>query len=211
MAELHPDYGERPAAGKFESQRRVVEHYDYQDETGAVLFRVVRTDPKGFYQRRPDPERPGKWLTGLGGGPENGGVRRVLYRLNKLAAAKPEVPVVIAEGERKVHALEDMGLLATCNVGGASGTEYGGLKWLDEYSAALAGRRVTVLPDNDEAGIRHAWAVAASLMRFGAASVRVVELPGLGHKEDVCDLVRRGLTREELIEAIKAVPEWRKT
>ena len=29
--------------------RRNVVTYDYCDETGALLFQVVRTDPKGFY------------------------------------------------------------------------------------------------------------------------------------------------------------------
>ena len=37
---------------------RIVETYDYRDEGGALLFQVVRLDPKDFRQRRPD----GRWL-----------------------------------------------------------------------------------------------------------------------------------------------------
>ena len=41
-------------------QRKIVATYDYVDETGALLFQVVRFDhPKTFKQRRPD-GRPGR-------------------------------------------------------------------------------------------------------------------------------------------------------
>jgi len=32
----------------------IVATYDYRDEAGELLYQVVRTDPKGFFQRRPD-------------------------------------------------------------------------------------------------------------------------------------------------------------
>src|SRR5262249_41442791 len=56
-----------------DSERRIVTTYDYQDENGKLLFQVVRFDPKGFRQRRPDGR--GGWLWSLNG------VRRVPYRL----------------------------------------------------------------------------------------------------------------------------------
>jgi putative DNA primase/helicase len=47
--------------------------YPYTDESGNVLFEVVRYEPKTFAQRRPD---------GQGGYIYNiNGVRRVLYKL----------------------------------------------------------------------------------------------------------------------------------
>jgi hypothetical protein len=45
---------------------REVEHYDYRDEHGAILFQVVRyADPKDFRQRRPDGN--GGWIWNLSG------------------------------------------------------------------------------------------------------------------------------------------------
>src|SRR4051794_18012355 len=35
------------------AKRRVVAAYDYTDERGALLFQVLRYEPKGFSQRRP--------------------------------------------------------------------------------------------------------------------------------------------------------------
>jgi putative DNA primase/helicase len=66
----------------------------------------VRYDPKDFKQRRPDGN--GRWVWSLKG------VRLVLYRLPELLRRANET-VFICEGEKDVHALESLGLLATCN------------------------------------------------------------------------------------------------
>ena len=98
----------------------------------------------------------------------------------------------IAEGEKGVDAIRSLGLTATCSPGGAG-------KWRSEYSPHLAGRRVVILPDNDEAGRAHAEQVAASVARH-AADTRVLELPGLPPKGDVADLIEAGGTAERLLE-----------
>jgi DNA polymerase family A len=46
-----------------EKTRRIVETYDYQDESGTLLFQVLRYDPKGFSQRRPNGN--GGWVSKL--------------------------------------------------------------------------------------------------------------------------------------------------
>jgi DNA primase len=53
--------------------------------------------------------------------------------------------VYVVEGEKDVLRLESIGVLATCNAGGAG-------KWTDEHAATLAGRNVIILPDNDPPG-----------------------------------------------------------
>lgn len=90
--------------------------------------------------------------------------------------------VVVVEGENKADALIDLGICATCNPGGAG-------KWKAEYAAHFQGKAVVILPDNDKAGKDHAEAVAASLASV-AASVKVVELPGLPGKGDVLDWLK---------------------
>ena len=66
-----------------------------------------------------------------------------------------------------------------------------------EHSEFLRGRHVFVLPDNDEAGRKHAQQVAQSLHGI-AESVRIVELPGLPDKGDVSDWIAAGGTKDEL-------------
>ncbi|MBI3910615.1 MAG: hypothetical protein HY320_06750, partial [Armatimonadetes bacterium] len=81
-------------------------------------------------------------------------------------------------------------MCSTTNPGGAG-------KWRAEYAEALRNAHVAILPDNDQAGREHAQQVAASL--YGkAASVRIVELPGLPAKGDASDWLAAGGTREEL-------------
>ena len=176
------------SAGK---ARQIVETYQYVNEAGVLLFEVVRYDePKDFVQRAPDGAGGWKWSTK--------GVRRVLYRLPALLAADPDALVFVAEGERDVHALERAGLLATTNPGGAG-------KWRKEHSEVLRGRRVVILPDNDDPGRDHGEQVARSLHGI-AREVRIVTLPGLGAKQDVRDWLGAGHTADALLELVAAAP-----
>ena len=68
----------------------------------------------------------------------------------------PSATVYIVEGEKDVDRLWDLGLVATCNNGGAG-------QWESRYAEWLTGRTVVILPDNDELGSRHAAQVAQSL------------------------------------------------
>lgn len=175
--------------------RRVVTTYDYCDETGTLLYQAVRYEPKDFRQRRPD--GAGGWTWNLDG------VRLVLYRLPELLAAPPAATIFVCEGEKKADALIALGLVATSNVGGC------GMGWLPSYSLALTGRHVVILPDCDTAGTKHAFGVAGSLISHGAAGLRIVLLPGLGQREDVCDWLTKGGTTLELRKIVWSFPEWR--
>lgn len=168
----------RPASG----DRRLVATYPYRDGDGALIFEVLRFDPKSFSQRRPDGHGGYHWNLD--------GVTPVLYHLPQLRAADPARPAFIVEGEKDTQALEALGLVATCNPGGAG-------KWRDEYSSELAGRHVVVLPDNDPAGEAHAAQVAESV-RGWAASVRVVQLPGQIDHGDITDWLGNGWTVADL-------------
>jgi hypothetical protein len=151
----------------------IVATYDYRDENGALLYQVVRFEPKDFRQRKPE---GGGWVWSIAG------VRRVLYRLPELLAAGTGHLVFIPEGERDVETLRAFNFTATTNVGGAG-------KWKPEYSEFLRGRHVVLLPDNDTPGRAHVAQVAAALTGI-AASVRVLTLPGLPEKGDVSDWFR---------------------
>ena len=80
-------------------------------------------------------------------------------------------------------------------------------KWQDQFSVYLAGKQVLVLPDNDEAGQKHAETVARSAYRY-ALGVKIVNLPDLAAKGDVSDFLKTH-TGQELIEIAKACPWWK--
>lgn len=178
----------KPAAN---GKPRIVATYDNCDEGGELLFQVVRFDPKDFRQRKP--KAGGGWDWSVKG------VRVVPYRLRELLA-EPSRPVGVVEGEKDVDNLARIGVLATCNAGGAG-------KWTSQHAEFLRGRPVFVLADNDEPGRNHARQVAESLQGI-AASVRMVELPGLPPKGDVSDWIAAGGTKDELKRLVDATPEW---
>lgn len=164
--------------------------YDYRDEQGTVLFRVERrpTDPR-FLQHGPDGKggfvcRPGCMK----------GVRKVLYRLDRLIAASTDQIVFFTEGEKDCDRLLSLGLVATTNPAGAG--KYEGLA--DCIAEYLAGRRVVILEDNDEAGASH---VANGLKAIGssAAIVAGLKLDGLKAKGDVSDWLDAGGSAAELV------------
>ena len=153
---------------------QIVKTYDYTDEKRKLLFQVVRFEPKNFRQRQPDDV--GGWIWNLKG------VKRVLYRLPEiLEAVKAGKIIYIVEGEKDVEKLVGLGLDATTNAGGAG-------KWRDEYSQALIGAEVAIIPDNDEPGRKHADQVGRSLHTAGA-KVKILELPDLSEKGDVSDWI----------------------
>jgi hypothetical protein len=183
--------GRTPADGN--GIRREVAVYNYKDESDMLLFQTVRYEPKDFGQRRPDGK--GHWVWNLHG------VRIVLYRLPELLKRNLET-VFICEGEKDVDSLGQLGLLATCNPMGVG-------KWREQFAAALSGRRVVIVPDNDPAtdengkphykGQKHAAAVGASLLRYGC-EVRIVELP---HAKDATDWLSSGGNVEQLRELVE--------
>jgi len=170
---------------------RIVAAYDYRDETGALLFQVVRKEPKGFAQRCPDGK--GGWIWNLNV------VRRVLYRLPELLSAPDEV-VWIVEGEKDADRLHSHGLLATTNPAGAG-------KWRSDCGECLLGRDVIILPDNDDPGRRHAHKIARSLQSI-ARSIKLVNLPDLPLKGDVSDWLDAGHTVAELRSLSQAAPDF---
>jgi putative DNA primase/helicase len=108
--------------------------------------------------------------------------------------------IYLTEGEKDVHTLESWGLVASCNPGGS-----GSSKLYGEWPEYFRGRHIVIIPDNDAPGHKHAGAVAAAVLSV-AASVRIVELPGLPAKGDVTDWRDAGGTLERLNELIEAAP-----
>jgi hypothetical protein len=192
----------------------IVKTYDYRDESNILLYQEVRYDPKDFRVRRPkvkDPrdDRPEDWVDNAKG------VRLVLYRLPELLAAPPQRTIFVVEGAKSADYLAArLELVTTTNPFGAG-------KWKEGYSEALRGRKVVILPDHDpvdaktgyRAGWRHAVNVANNLYGI-AASVKVLDLPGLKEGQDADDWVNGfgEAPRREILTAlanlVQTCPEW---
>lgn len=179
--------GRSPDARPKTSEARVnIEaEYNYVDETNTLLYQVLRLKPKGFRQRRPN----GKgWIWNLDG------IRRVLYRLPEVLSSDS---VHICEGERDCNNAFELGLVATCNPGGAG-------KWMDDYSSFLRGKSIVIIQDADEPGRKHGQMIAASL-QGSVESLKVLELP---NAKDLSDWLAQGGTSEALLKLIETAPQW---
>ncbi len=167
MTETLQQAARRLAAGAIREGFKPQALHEYTDPDGNPLHWRIRLK---------NPDTGDKWirpirLTGEGytlGEPEylDG---KPLYRLHDLAT-RPDDPVIVCEGEWCADALTKAGALTTTS--GAADSA-GKSDW-----RPLAGRTVTIWPDNDEAGHRYADAVADALRAQGCA-VRVIDVAAL--------------------------------
>lgn len=147
-----------------DTQRGPEAVYQYVDEKGALLFEVCRFPSKRFRQRRPD----GEWKLD--------GVQRVPFRLPQVLASQE---IILCEGEKDVLSCEKLGLTATTTLGGSN-------SWRDEYAQYFREKDVILIPDNDEAGRKYVLTAGKALLPV-ARSVRYLELPDIGPREDISD------------------------
>lgn len=201
---LYPDWREKLEEAKQKKGRcevrngnsgrsRIDAIYKYEAEDNAgnwkIEFEVVRKSyengGKDFPQRRPNPQfNPA--APSSESNPEfiyklAGHVKWVLYRLRELREAlkaNRERWVFVVEGEKDVETARSLGVVATCNPGGA-------LKWNQPtFKEELRGCNVCIIPDEDAAdpvngispGIEHAKMVAGDLLGV-AKCIRVLRFP----------------------------------
>ncbi|MCP4583666.1 MAG: AAA family ATPase [candidate division Zixibacteria bacterium] len=171
--------------------RQIEAVYRYTDANGKP-FEVVRTNPKGFYQRQPDGN--GGYIINLKG------IVLTLYHQDKVKLAIGNAtPVIFVEGEKDADRLWSLEMVATTNPMGAG-------KWRNSYTEVLQGADLIVIADKDSPGRDHANRVANSCYSR-AARIRILELPGGG--KDVSDWLNNGRNRESLKRLITEAPEWK--
>jgi putative DNA primase/helicase len=161
--------------------KRIVVTYDYTDEYGKLLYQIVRFEPKDFRQRYPD---------GHGGWVWKKHPRQVLYHLPEVLEA---AIVFLVEGEKDVETLRERGFVATTCAGGAKAP------WLLQFTEALRGREVILLPDADEPGRRRVLTIARALIGK-AARIIVLELNGA---KDVSEWFEQGHSETYLIAQVE--------
>jgi putative DNA primase/helicase len=175
---------------------RIAAVYAYKNAARAMAYEVVRFEPKDFRVRRLGENGSYVWNAT--------GITRIPFMLPELLAAPLGDRVFVVEGEKDALNLARVGLVATTNPGGCGSTKL----WATEpFRKPFAGRHVAVLADNDEAGRKHAEAVAGALHGV-AASVKLVLLPGLPTKGDVSDWLGGDHTVEDLHAVVASASEW---
>lgn len=163
------------------SQRRIIAEYNYTDEVGELLYQVVRYEPKDFRQRHPDDR--GGWIW-------KKYPHQVLYHLPEVLEA---AIVFVVEGERDVETLREHGFVATTNAGGAKAP------WLPQFTEAVWGREVILIPDSDEPGRRRVLTIARALLGK-AAKIIILELEGA---KDATEWFETGHGELELIAQVE--------
>ena len=192
--------GKAKPNGKVRVRKREVRAYDYVDRTGVLRYQVVRYEPKTFRQRRPEPDKPGKWLWNMDG------VEPLPYRLpHILKAMERGDTIFIAEGEKDADNTARLGIEATTNHGGAG-------NWWPELTRWIKDANVVVGVDNDQAGRNHVEIVGAALTGT-AKSIRVLDIakvwPECPPKGDLSDWIAAGAAYEDILAAIEEAPDWR--
>jgi 5S rRNA maturation endonuclease (ribonuclease M5) len=174
-----------PEPARKSDRRRVAAEYFYTNDAGELLYQVVRTAPKGFFQRYPD---------GKGGWINRKYPRQVLYHLPEVIKA----PIVLfCEGEKDVETLRVHGFVATTVAGGANA------KWLPTFTRALHAREVVLIPDNDEPGWALMRRVAEALLGQVARLVCFDDHHHAGAK-DITDWFEMGHGEIELVNLLEA-------
>ena len=113
---------------------------------------------------------------------------QVLYHVREVL----ENPIVfVVEGEKDVQTMRDFGFVATTNAGGAKAP------WLPEFTEALRGHEVILIPDNDAPGRERVLRIARALSG-NVAKLVILTLDDPGVK-DVSDWFAAGHSEIELI------------
>jgi hypothetical protein len=205
--EVEGDRELKPELSKLEKEQwRVCDHKQYFYTDGERSFIRVRVEfediqtrarKKAFYFYQPT-IKDGKQVLEL----VREYVPLILYRLPEL---EDKEWVFFVEGEKCCDALWDLGLPATTLPIGAS------IKPSRELYQALMplrGKKVFILPDNDQSGWSYAETIKQVLISLGIES-QIIPVPKLWDKSDIADYIEVELAKGREQEELRAeIEDW---
>lgn len=156
---------------------------------GLVVFRCRTAKGKTFLQAKQSGDG---WVFGAPPKP---------WPLYNLSRVKGEDRVVVVEGEKAVHALHDIGIVATTSPCGAGKAPHA--DW-----SPLAGKRVVLWPDHDENGREHMQDVSAILEKLDppamVSHVRpdLLDLPPKGDVVEFLEMVDDPQAMHDAVDAV---------
>ena len=166
--------------------------YSYENSLGKLVKQVLRYPGKNLKQRRPGPTG---WIWDIEG------VRPILYKLPRLEFART---VVITEGEKDADRVSSLKLLDAEGSEIVATTSGNADSWSDTFAEHLREKRVIVMQDSDEAGLKYKQEITASLKKRHIEHC-VVTFEGF---KDVSDYLDADHTAEDLAQRI--ADEWTK-
>lgn len=171
--------------------------WGYEDVDGRHLFHVLRYDKEGAKKQiRPLHFLDGQWRIGKGKEPWP------IYNISKVLEADE---VLVVEGEKCTDVAASLGFVATTSASGAGSVSK--VNW-----SVLAGKRVCIWPDKDEAGERYATAVAAEILQANPnADIRIIQDPCAPEVKgyDIADYVQREVElRRTSAELAGEIRDW---
>lgn len=167
---------------------KITGRYEYRDQYGKLAYWKERIEPGRNGARKEFRFYHNNKQLGRGG-------ESLLYLLPDVIKARS---VIITEGEKQADLIKTWGLCATSLDSGA------GSRLTADMIGYLTGKRIAILQDNDEPGTQYALKLA-KVLQGKYESLRIVLLDGLPEKGDICDWSG---DKNQLIEIIKATPEW---
>ena len=180
-----------PASTNGKAHKVPQRDFFYPSASGEPIGKVTRywdndLAKKGFWQYHWE---SGAWVSG------KGNVPFPIFRAAEIAEASQDL-VLWVEGEKCAEFAVRLGFEATTS---AQGATRGSFQLTDKESLKLLyGKRVVVIPDNDEAGRSYANVVVEALLPI-AREIHILELPGLEPKGDIADWITKGGTAEALL------------
>lgn len=161
-----------------QTQKKEIEcEYIYTDVEGKPLYKVMRYKPKDFRQAK---YKNNMWIYNM----DN--VRYVPYNLTEVIKSDT---IFWVEGEKDVENLKLLSLTATTTCKGANGF----IKNHKEYTKYFCNKKVYIIPDNDDAGLKYATDIKSKLKGI-ASYVGIIilkdEIPNLKKGGDISDVIQ---------------------
>lgn len=157
---------------RFSKLGTLVALYEYQEETGLLVYYRARFESKGSKEIRPFYWKNNELKMGEPLEFKGKGKLKPLYNLNKLFLSRRSSRVIwIAEGEKCVDLLNTKRVIAT-TAGGSN--DINRTDW-----SILRRRNIVLWPDNDEPGITSFNALAVKLKTELDCSVKIVNISTL--------------------------------
>lgn len=172
--------------------KKIKDYYHYTDDNGVYTYSKVRFVDKDF---RFGVINTDKTYFDMKAVPKHTNGKRIplLYNVKSLLDSNINTTVYYVEGEKDVHTLKDMGLLAV-TAGGAN-------DWRKAFSSYFKDRTVIVVADNDEPGQELSKKVATHIK--GIATEITVITPSPQEHGDITDFFEHGFTMQDLEKIIE--------
>lgn len=181
-------------------QKALVATFSYEYEKAKEVYQIRRfTLGNGKKTFEAWHKNGGEYVSGMGKYKD----KPILYHLPEISEwIATGKTIYLPEGELKADLIILNGGAATTSPFGA-----GHNKWRPAFSGMLSGAHVIILPDNDKPGYDFAQDKVASLFSK-AASLKLLELPGLPDKGDIIDWFKAGNTFDQLEQLANRCPDY---